>query len=440
MKKIFILIHLCAFIHLKTIAQQAYQLTLEQCIDSALRKNISVRQTKLSLESANINVGVAKSLQLPDIYGNVGQGLNLGRNIDPFSNDYVNRTVGYGSYGITGNVVLFNGFGIKNNIRQNEALAVAAKQDVKFVQQQTILNVILAYMQVLSTQEQLDITKTQAEISNVQLKRIELKSKKGVVAASQVTDIKGQLLNDQLTVVDLQNNLEWYKMELAQLMNVPYKKQIVLAKINIENMMAPYLKNSNDIYATALTDFPQIKAAEERTKSSAYGLKAAKGLRYPQVFAGSNVQTGFNTTAVTTEGKISFSNQFANNRSANFTVGVRIPILANSVRNNIKLADINFRNNVVEEEKTKNAVWQQVERSYVAMMNAYQRYETLKMQAIAYNESYKATEARFNTGIDNTFNYLSAKSNLDRANINLINARYDLVLKKKALDFYQNIK
>ena len=34
-------------------------------------------------------------------------------------------------------------------------------------------------------------------------------------------------------------------------------------------------------------------------------------------------------------------------------------------------------------------------------------------------------------------NYLIAKNNLDRANINLIAARYDYLLRTKILDYYQ---
>lgn len=88
----------------------------------------------------------------------------------------------------------------------------------------------------------------------------------------------------------------------------------------------------------------------------------------------------------------------------------------------------------------KNTVWQQIERGYVAVLNAHKRYETLSEQLEAYRESYRAAEARFITGVDNSFNYLAAKNNMDRANVNYINARYDLILKKKVLDFYQNVE
>jgi len=58
-------------------------------------------------------------------------------------------------------------------------------------------------------------------------------------------------------------------------------------------------------------------------------------------------------------------------------------------------------------------------------------------QVDAYTESFRAAEIRFNNGVGTPVDYLTAKNNLDRANINLITAKYDYVLRTKILDYYQ---
>jgi outer membrane protein len=72
------------------------------------------------------------------------------------------------------------------------------------------------------------------------------------------------------------------------------------------------------------------------------------------------------------------------------------------------------------------------------MTNAYDRYKVLLEQVAAYNESFKAAEVRYNSGVGTSIDYLTAKDRLDRANINLIIAKYDFVLRKKVLDYYSN--
>jgi outer membrane protein len=38
--------------------------------------------------------------------------------------------------------------------------------------------------------------------------------------------------------------------------------------------------------------------------------------------------------------------------------------------------------------------------------------------------------------VGTSIDYLTAKDRLDRANLNLVNAKYDFVLRKKVLDYY----
>ena len=71
------------------------------------------------------------------------------------------------------------------------------------------------------------------------------------------------------------------------------------------------------------------------------------------------------------------------------------------------------------------------------MTTASERYKTLLEQVAAFTESFRVAEIRFNAGVGNPIDYLTAKNNLDRANINLINAKYDFVLRVKILDYYE---
>jgi outer membrane protein len=71
------------------------------------------------------------------------------------------------------------------------------------------------------------------------------------------------------------------------------------------------------------------------------------------------------------------------------------------------------------------------------MTAAENKYQALVEQVAAYAESFRAAEVRFNAGASTSIDYLIAKNNLDRANVNLIIARYDYVLRTKILDYYQ---
>ena len=83
---------------------------------------------------------------------------------------------------------------------------------------------------------------------------------------------------------------------------------------------------------------------------------------------------------------------------------------------------------------------QYIEKAYIDMTSEFYRYNILLEQVSAYGESFRAAEIRFNSGVGNYIDYLTAKNNLDRANLNLINAQYDYVLRTKILDYYKGVK
>ena len=71
------------------------------------------------------------------------------------------------------------------------------------------------------------------------------------------------------------------------------------------------------------------------------------------------------------------------------------------------------------------------------MESAYNRYKAVDEQYREYAESFRANEIRFNEGVINSFEYLQAKNNLDRAKLNLTQIRYEYIFRTKILDYFQ---
>lgn len=426
-----------AFFILLTAAK-AQHFTLQQCIDTALAKNIAVKQSGLLAETADVNLKQARANLLPDLNASLNHGINQGRSIDPFTNTYVNQSVNYANYGINSGVVLFNGMSLQNAVKQNAYAYDASRMEWQQAKDNLTLNVILAYLQVLNNEDLVASATKQKELSAKQLERLDILDKQGAIPPSQVSDLKGQLMNDELNILNLRNQLESSKLTLAQLMNVPYSKNISLDRINADEFLTAYTKTSDEIFQTALQQFSLIKSVELRKKSFEYAVKSARGARYPSLILGGSAQTNYSSAAQNAGAKIPYGDQISNNVFYGLNLGLRIPIFNSfRARNNVKLADIALRNSELVEEGTKIQLQQQIEQAHLNMTLAYDRYKALVEQVAAYNTSFKAAEARFGAGVGTSVDYLIAKNNLDRANINLISARYDFVLRKKILDYYQ---
>jgi outer membrane protein len=335
--------------------------------------------------------------------------------------------------------VLFNGGSIQSTVKQNEAAYESSKLTWQQAKDNLVLNVILAYLQVLNNEDLVASAMNQAGVSQKQLERLDVLNKQGAIKPSEFSDLKGQYMNDQLAIVSAKTALEESKLSLAQLMNKQYDKNMKLERIDVSEFLANYTASSQEVYQSALEQFPLVKSVELQTKSYAYGSKAARGALFPTVSIGGGLNTNYSSIAQNAAGKISYDNQLKNNVSTSVGLGISIPIFNRfQQRNRVKLADIQLKNSELEEERTKTLLEQQIDQAYLNMTNAYDRYKVLLEQVAAYNESFKAAEVRYNSGVGTSIDYLTAKDRLDRANINLIIAKYDFVLRKKVLDYYSN--
>jgi outer membrane protein len=412
--------------------------SLQQCIDLALKNNIPVKQSALDVDAARVNWKQSKMNLLPTLGMDVSHGLNTGRSIDPFTNAYVNQSVSRAGYGAATDLVLFKGGSLQNRIKENATAYEASKMEWQQSKDNLVLNVILAYLSVLNNEDRLQVAYQQASTTQAALDRLQILNSQGAVKPSDVSDLKGQLMNDQLSILDAKNQLESSKLLLTQWMNRPYDSALRLERMGAEEFLSGYDQTANDVYQNSLNQFSLVKAVEMRKRSSEYSLKAARGQMFPTLSFGAGINTNYSSVARdANNAKIPYSNQLKNNRFTSFGVGLNIPIFNSSfARNRVKLSEINLKSSELTELETKRLLHQQIDQAYLNMNNAYERYKVLLSQVTAYEESFKAAEIRFKAGVGTSVDYLTAKDRLDRANINLVNAKYDFVLRKKVLDYY----
>ena len=466
MKKIFIL---TLFTLSVMCARAQTKLTLRDAINTGIKNNLLLQQNGLQVERESVASKQAKLNRLPDLNASVRHGFNQGRSIDPFTNSYVNESVNFSSYGIGSGVVLFNGFSMKNRVHQTDLAHKASQMELQQSKDNLTIDIILAYLQVLSSEEILNQSKSQEELSRQQVVRLETLHKEGAIAPPQLSDLRGQYANDQLAIINAQNALEASRILLSQLMNVPYDKNIQLEKITAESFATRYGVTIEEVYNLSASQFALIKAADLRRQSAEKAVKAIKGELFPTLSLNAGLNTNYSSAAMQSvllsstfvptndyvivngapspvfsesgtfkSNRIAYGRQLDNNLFTSVSVDLQIPIFNGLfTRNRIKLAKIELKNTELIAQTVKTQLRQDIELAYVNMNSAYDRYKALLEQMIAYEESFRAAEIRFNEGVGNSIEYLTAKNNLERANINLISARYDYVLRTKILDYYQ---
>ena len=445
------------------------RMTLQEAVSLGIKNNLDVNQAGLQMQNAEIDYKQSRAFMLPDLNAQASQGINQGRSIDPFTNAFINQKVGYASYGANSSVLLFRGGSLQNQIQQNKLGYEASKLERQDAIDRITINIILSYLQIVSAEDVLKQVQEQVLVTDKQLERLEILNKEGAIAPALLYDLKGQNANEQIAIADQKAAIANAKLNLLQILNLPYDKNFEVESISAENISTGYPQSPEDIYQIALNNFARIKAAKLRTESAEKGIKAAKGELYPSLYLGGNLNTNYSSVAsrsflvntaeeasndyVMVNGqksavivqqsnfrndKINYGDQLSNNLFSSVNLTLNIPLFnASQTRNKIKKAKIIYENNRMVEQHTRTELQQAIERAYVDVENSFEKYQLLEDQVISFTESFRAAEIRFNSGLITSVDYLIAKNNLDRSNTNLIISRYDFVLRSKVLDYYQ---
>jgi outer membrane protein len=451
-------------------AQQDSTLSLQQCLDIAIKNNLNVKQSGLTMEQDRIAFNQSKENLLPSITGAASRELSQGRGINPVTNTYVNQSLTSDNYSLNGSLVLFNGLALQNSIKQTKLAYQAGKMDFQAAKDLVTVSIITNYLAVLNSEEILSQTKSQMAVSQQNVDRSAILEQSGAnKIASDFTDFKGALAGSQVAVVNAQNNLNLARLSLYQLMNIPYNKSAELQPLNAQDLVGDYGVNPDEVYGTALQQLAVVKAATLRRESAEKGVSVAKGQLLPTLALNGGISTNYSSagqksvfidsTVVPTGGfintptgkqsvfadqanysdqNIKYWDQFKNNYGTALTLGLNIPIFTNHIEKNaVALAKINLENEQLIEANTKIQLKQNVEQAYYNMLSAYNTFKATNEQVNAYTESYRISKIRLDAGVITSVDFIIAQNNLDAAKLNLISARYDYFIYSKILDYYQ---
>ncbi|MCU0324287.1 MAG: TolC family protein [Spirosomaceae bacterium] len=454
-----------------TVNSASEKIGLQESIETALRNNISIRQSQLQVDRGINDVAESRYRRYPTVNGGTNLNAFLGRNINPFTNEIITNAVGSNGFGIQSRLLLFDGYQTRNNIELTQLTLNAANSDLQAIKNDISLRVAVAYINVLTQQDLLEVAQKQIEVTKIQLERSDKLVKAGALPETNLYDIKAQLANDELQEVNAQNNVESAKLTLKQLMNISADRNIEPIRIPIPDpSVQAYPLTAQQIYEIAIGYLPDVQAAETRIKMAQKSVDIAKGLKMPTVSA----SAGWNTTTTTaaermiasgtidkrnlgnvdfngqkiplvieTPGtiseKIPYFSQFTGNMNTNVGVSLQVPIF-NGYNAKFRLAgaQIQQKQSELQADNTKIQIRQSIDQAYINMSNAAKRYTSTQNQVRALEETFRAAEARLGAGSINTLDYNIAKTNLDRAKANLVLAKYDYVFRTKVLDFYQN--
>lgn len=468
--KTFIKISLSAFALIISISLQAQKSwTLEACINQAIGSNIQIQQQSLQTQSAKADVLQSKLQAAPSINGSATNTWQTGFNINPKTNlPEENLAFRTNSFGASANMPLFNGFQTVNNMRLKESDYKASQFDLENTKNTISLNVANAYLSVLQQTEILAASNSQADATRKILERQQKLYDLGGLNRSKLLQLKAQLSNEEYAIINNQANLNQAYLNLWQLINVePNDKNTIERPNQIALDLKDEVKTVDAIYNEFEKRSPDVVAAQHRLRSADLQHFVALGGRSVRLSLSGSLSSFYSTLSTQNTGTpiltnipfgvdkngdpvyiqqrvysssetVGFSDQFKKNYGTSLGLNLTVPIFNGwSVNTNIQKANIQQMNAKLNEKQVKLNVYKNVNQSYLNFKNAIKRYEASQETMDANKEAYEISEKQFELGALNIGDYISSKNSFNKSQNDYLQAKYEVVFRRKVLDFYE---
>ena len=461
-----------------------FRFTLTECIDYAVKNNLSVQQSQWNVVSSEVALQQSKLNLLPSLNANTNLSYSVGRTIDQFTNLYTEAPVRQQDLGVSARITLFNGLKKLNTIKRDQNNVTVSGLDLEATKDNITLEVIRAYTQILLNTELLETARIQLLTTQSQLQRTRRLVEAGSLPKADALQLDAQVAQGETAIVDAENNLALAELQLKQILQIPADRGLDVTTPEIEVPEAVALPASAEVvYEEAVATLPAIRSADLQINSAERDIAIARADYYPSISLigalGSNYSsvapsqipesgaenvpreqpigflelptdlgetpagTRIPVSTIVQEAQAFTENTYLNQLDFNLRrfvqLSLDIPIFNNwQVRSNVANSKIGLENARLNALEQRNVVRQNIEQAYLDAKAAAKSYNATQRQVTALQEAFKNTEVRYQAGAIDAVDYNQAKNELNSAESDLVRTKYNYVFSLKVLDFYQN--
>ena len=422
------------FFSISSIAQE--KLSLKECINRAIEKNISIKNSSLDLLNSSENKKTAIGNFLPSLNINGNHSWNTGLTQNITTGILENQTTENSSMNMSVGIDIFNGLANIKRLHRANLDLLAKKYQLEDMKEDISLLVANSYLQILFNKEQLDVQKSQLKISQEELNNAKEKFNNGVIPEGNLFEIEANLALSEQNVIMAENSYQLSKLSLSQLLMFGDSDNFDIADENYEIPQTDIInKSAKEILEEAMKNRNDIKLAETNLEIAIKDEQISRSSLLPSATA----FYSYNSRVIM-DAPTSLKSQFDLNAGESIGLQLNIPILNSwSSRVGIKKSKLNVlrSKNLLDQTKMdlENTIYQALNDAKGAMKS----YEAAKKSEIARKTAYEYAKERFENGALNTINYFQAQQLFETSQSELIKAKYDYIFKIKVLEFYFGI-
>lgn len=422
-------------------AQAQRQWTLQECLDYALEHNIQLQKNRLTEAQDREDIQMRRAALLPSLSFSTNQNASW----RPWSQSYVNLSGGTmtstssevnynGSYGLNAQWTVWNGGRNQKNLEKSKLTAEMAEyataESANTIQEQ----ITQLYVQILYQAEAVRVAEQVLEASKMQRDRAQEMVDVGSLARVDLKQLEAQVSQDEYTVVNNRTQLDNYRLQLKQLLELVGTDDFDVATPNTgdANVLIA-IPPKEAVYASAYAFRPEIQSGKLSIEQSELDIDIARRGFYPSVSMSAGIGTS-NNSGIST----ALTEQWRRNLNNSIGLTVSVPIFDNRQnRTNVRKAKLSKDAADLSLQDTEQQLYRQIETYWLNARNAQQQYVAAKANVESMKETYGLVSEQFRLGLKNIVELTTGKNNLLQAQQQLLQSKYTALYNLAMLRFYQ---
>lgn len=396
--------------------------TISGALAKAYINNSTLNSARAGARVTNENVPIAKSGLRPVIAGTGS--LNY--------QGQAGTRITTGSFGISLQQTLFDGFQTVNNVRAAEARVRASFQSLRNTEQNILFDAASAYMDVIRDRQIAALTDQNLAFLSEQLRAAQSRFD---VGEGTRTDVAQAQASRALAVAQVSS-----ARAQAQSSAAIYRQVIgdeprnLKAARPVTQALPRSLAQAEGI---ALSEHPAIVATQHLVDAAAFSVKSAEGALLPQISAGASATTGFRDTDITGLPGVGLGGGgggFDKTDTASVGLTLTVPIYSGGRTSAlIRQSKESLGQSRIEVDVNRDQV-------RAALTSAWAQYSAAREILSANRQSVEAARLALNgvveernVGQRTTLDVLNAQADLITVQINQVTAERDLVVASYAI-------
>ena len=318
-------------------------------------------------------------------------------------------------YGVTVQENLFNGNQTYNSVRKSESNVLGQREQLRYTEQNTLLNALTYYMNVMRDAATLDLNRSNVEVLKEQLRQTRDRFNVGEVTRTDVAQAEAALAQAQAQYLQAQSTLQASIASYRQVIGDPPTS---LAPVSPVNRLLPTTLTA--AIAVSQVENPAITAQLHGVDATLLQVKIAEGALYPTVGLQASITKSFDYQSLPSGSKV-----------LNGTIAgtINIPIYdGGKTFASIRQA----KEQVTQQELTTDSQRDKVRQAVVAAwwlnQNAVGVLRAARAQVQAAEVALAGVREEAKVGQRTTLDVLNAQQTLLQARLALVTAQHDQVV------------